>query len=76
MSDDYEPPPPPERVRLVDIHGVEVEAVRVVYLGLHPVTATYFFEAWFLASPDLPPVPNVRVGVMPGRTSLDFRLIP
>lgn len=76
MSDDYEPPPPPEHVRLIDIHGAEVEAVKIVYLGLHPETATYYFEAWFPESAELPPQPNVRVGKMPGRTSLRFRLVP
>lgn len=76
MSDVYEPPPAPEHVRLVDIHGAEIEAIQVVYVGLHPDKATYHFEAWFPASAELPPHPNVRVGMMPGRTSLGFRMIP
>jgi hypothetical protein len=69
-------PVAPERVRLVDAHGVEVEATRVVYLGPDVEDDLHVFEAWFPLDTELPPggmPPPVRIGMMPGRTSLVLR---
>lgn len=75
MRDIDRPPVPPENIRVIDVHGAEVRPVRVVYLGPDPEDDMHAFEAWFAPGVDLPARPQLRIGKLPGKTSLSFRFL-
>jgi hypothetical protein len=69
-------PAAPEDVRLVDIHGDEIEASRIVYVGRDPDSGLYRYEAWFPMNVELASPPDGRVGKLPAKTSIAFCFYP